>query len=145
MDAIVGRCGDRPRPKPESRHDRRWPYAEVVEQPEPRFVAAFVRSVAVLALDGEGQVAWASHLESHVALIDELALEFDDGFRLASRFIERGWLNEAALPVLAQLDEQLNAMSGRHNAELWHVDALTSRAEWGRVRVLARMALTLMV
>jgi hypothetical protein len=116
-----------------------------VEQPGPRFVAAFVRSVAVLALEGDAQVAWASDLKTHVALIDELALEFDDGFRLAPTFIERGWLNEAALPVLTQLDKQLNAMSGRHNAELWHAEALTTRAEWDRVRALARLALTLMV
>lgn len=91
-------------------------------------------------------MAWASQLlDRHVSLIDELALEFDDGFRLAPIFMERGWLNEASLPVLTQIDEQLDAMSGQHNAHLWDAEALISRTEWDRVRTLARSALTLMV
>jgi hypothetical protein len=121
------------------------PYAGLVEEPSPRSVVAFVRSVAVLALDADAQVAWASQLmKNHVPLIDELAMEFDDGFRLVPSFIERGWLNEAALPVLTQLDERLEVMSGQHNADLWHAEALSSRAEWERVRGLARAALTLL-
>jgi len=42
--------------------------------------------------------------------------------------------DSAALPALAQLEEQLGAMSGQHNAHLWHAGALTSRAEWGSRR-----------
>jgi hypothetical protein len=98
-----------------------------------------------LALDADAQAAWASQLaEDRIPLIDEIALEFDDGFRLLSTFVERGWLDDAALPILTQLDEQLVAMSGDHNADLWRTEALTSRAEWARVRVLARAALTLL-
>ncbi len=117
-------------------------YAALVEEPGPRFVVAFVCSVAVLALDAGAQVAWASHLvDDRVALVDELALEFDDGFRLVPTFIERGWINAAALPALTELDEQLGAMSGQHNAHLWDADALTNASEWDRVRTLARAAL----
>lgn len=77
-------------------------------------------------------------------LVDELALEFDDGFRLVPTFIERGWLDAAALPALAELDDRLGAMSGQHNAHLWDADALTTRAEWDRVRSLARAALAVL-
>ncbi|MBF9132064.1 hypothetical protein I0C86_24320 [Plantactinospora sp. S1510] len=117
-----------------------------MNEPSPRFAAAFVRSVAVLALEADAQVAWTSQLaKHHVPLIDELALEFDEGIRLLPIFVERGWLNDEARPVLAQLDEQLDAMSGQHNAHLWHAEALVSRAEWDRVRTLARIALTRLV
>jgi hypothetical protein len=125
---------------------RRTSYADVVAQPGPRHAVTFVPSVAILALDADAQAAWTSQLaKDQTPLIDELALEFDDGFRLLPTFVERGWLNDAALPILTQLDEQLAAMSGEHNADLWQIEALTSRAEWNRVRVLAKAALTLLV
>jgi hypothetical protein len=113
-----------------------------VEQPSPKFVAAFVRSVAVLALEAGAQVTWLN--ERGLPLVDELALEFDDGFRLVPTFIERGWLNDAALPALIEIDEQLSSMSGERNADLWHVEALASRTEWDRVRASARTALALL-
>ncbi|ROP27703.1 hypothetical protein EDD30_0394 [Couchioplanes caeruleus] len=113
-----------------------------MEQPGPRFVAAFVRCVAVLALEGDAQIAWLG--EKGLPLVDELALEFDDGFRLVPTFIERGWLNATALPVLAEIDQHLSFMSGEHNAGLWQVEALARRTEWNQVRMLARTALTLL-
>jgi hypothetical protein len=117
----------------------------LVDEPGPRIVVSFVRSVAVLALEAEAQVEWASQLmQGNASLIDELVLEFDDGFRHLPTFVERGWLSDAAVPALAQLEEQLDAMSGQHNAHLWHADALKDRAEWKRVRALARAALTLL-
>ena len=35
-------------------------------------------------------------------------------------------------------------MSGERNTELWHVDALLVREEWGRIRSLAAEALSLL-
>lgn len=113
-----------------------------MEQSGPTFVSAFVRCVAVLALEADAQIAWLG--ETGLPLVDELALEFDDGFRLAPTFIERGWLNATALPVLAEIDQHLGSMSAEHNASLWHVEALVSRTEWNQVRTLARTALTLL-
>ena len=112
-----------------------------MEQPGPKFVAAFVRSVAVLALEADAQIAW---LGAKGFPLDELALEFDDGFRMMPTFIERDWLNETALRVLAEIDEHLGSMSGEHNADLWQVEALARRTEWDEVRTLARTALTLL-
>ena len=88
-----------------------------MDEPGPKFLVAFVRSVAVLALEADAQVVWLEE-KSVAPSADELALEFDDGFQLVPTFIERGWLNEMALPALAQLDEQLDAMSGEHYAGL---------------------------
>lgn len=110
----------------------------------PGLVVAFVRSVAVLALPPDAQVAWLHELFTDTSpSVDELALGFDDGFQLAPAFIELGWLNAAALPALEQLDAQLEAISGEHNAELWQGDGLV-REDWDRVRGLARRALSLL-
>lgn len=110
----------------------------------PRLLVGFVRSVAVLGLPADAQVSWLQRLFADATpVVDELALEFDDGFRLVSTFIELGWLDAAALPALEQLDARLDAMSGERNAGLWQVDAL-AREEWDRVRRLAREALSLL-
>ncbi|MBM2614391.1 hypothetical protein JIG36_02315 [Actinoplanes sp. LDG1-06] len=108
----------------------------------PRQLVSFVRSLAALGLPADAQAAWISRLSTETAqLLDELALDFDDGFQLVPAFVELGWLNAAALAALRRLDAQLDAMSGDHNAELWSVDAL-AREEWDRVRSLARAALS---
>jgi hypothetical protein len=110
----------------------------------PRLLVAFVRSVAVLALPAEAQASWLHRqFGDATPVVDELALEYDDGFRLVPTFIELGWLDAAALPALEQLDAQLEAMSGERKAELWEVDTLV-RAEWDRVRSLASEALSLL-
>jgi len=113
-----------------------------VEQLSPKFVAAFVRNIAVLALEADAQIAWLG--KKGLPPVDELALEFDDGFRLVPTFIERGWLNATALPVLAEIDQHLSSMSGEHNADLWQVESLARRTEWDQVRTLARTALILL-
>lgn len=113
-----------------------------MEPPGPDFVAAFVRSVAVLALDADAQIAWLGG--KRFSLVDELALDFDDGFRLVPTFIERGWLNTTALPVPAEIDQHLDSMSGEHNAVLWQHEALARRTEWVQVRALPRTALALL-
>ncbi|BFU47666.1 hypothetical protein [Krasilnikovia sp. MM14-A1004] len=62
-----------------------------MEQPGPKFVAAFVRSVAELALEADAQIAWLG--ETGLPLVDELALEFDEGFP-AGADLHRAWLVE---------------------------------------------------
>ncbi|MBO3738947.1 hypothetical protein [Actinoplanes flavus] len=114
-----------------------------MNEPGPRFAVAFVRSVAVLAPEADAQVAWLENIGAAPSA-EELALEFDDGFRLAPTFVERRWLNDTAMPASTLLDDQLGAMSGDPNASLWHIDALADRAEWDRVRKLAEAALILL-
>jgi len=73
--------------------------------------------------------------------IDELALEFDDMFVVTPLMLSRGALSPAEKLPLDAVDAQLKAMSGRHQAALWDLDAL-DRPEWARVRELARSALS---
>ncbi|WP_212818661.1 hypothetical protein [Polymorphospora rubra] len=115
-----------------------------MESPSPRHLTAFVRSIAILALQAETQLAWLSRFDGRSPTVDELALEFDDGFGLVPTFIERGWLSNAAVSVLTQLSSQLDSMSGDHNAHLWCADALSGRLEWDRIRASARAALMLL-
>jgi hypothetical protein len=116
-----------------------------VDTPTPRYLVAFVRSVAVLALPAQAQQRWASRLaDDDVAFVDEVALEFDDGLHLVPTFIELGWINASALPVLTQLDGRLAAMSGVKHAVLWQTAALSSEPDWDTVRTLATDALILM-
>jgi hypothetical protein len=119
--------------------------ADPVGEPGARVALGFVRAVAVLASDAEVQVAWLSRAFAEGgAVVDELALEFDQGFRLLPTFVERDWIDAAAVGALTELDQQLDEMSGDHNRTLWTAEALATRPEWDRVRFLARAALILL-
>ena len=65
-------------------------------------------------------------------MLDELALEFSDAFIVEERF-----LDDAVRSVAAQLDWQLEEMSGAQHRDLWTVEALKVSEEWARVRKLA--------
>ena len=104
----------------------------------PRSLASFVRAVGVLAASAEQQCAWLDSLVPAAAWsADELAMEFDDGFRLSEQWIRAGWLPEQSRVPMAALDEKLGAMSGPENGELWTRTALATHDAWQRVRVLA--------
>ncbi|MFC4072879.1 hypothetical protein [Actinoplanes subglobosus] len=119
--------------------------ADRVEEPGARAALGFVRAVAVLASDAEVQVAWLSRVFADGgAVVDELALEFDQGFRLLPSFVDRGWIDPTAVPALVELDEQLDTMSDDHDRTLWNAEALATRPEWDRARYLARAALILL-
>jgi hypothetical protein len=115
--------------------------ADRVGEPGARAALGFVRAVAVLASDAEVQVAWLSRV---CAVVDELVLEFDQGYRLLATFVERDWIDSGAAPALAELDRQLAGMGGDHQRALWTAEALATRPEWDRVRILARAALILL-
>ncbi len=76
---------------------------------------------------------------------DELALAFDDGYRLVPTLEARGIVfREAALSALAEVDDLLKSMSGSSNAVLWTPDAIRSSEKWAAVREAAREALVLL-
>lgn len=116
-----------------------------VNLPAACSVVGFVRSIAILALDAEGQVDWLQSLglPGRAALADELALEFDDGFKLLPSFLNNGWLSQDIVGVVSEIDRALADMSGQANKDLWAVEALPSDPRWKEVRVLARKALVL--
>lgn len=106
-------------------------------------LVAFIRSIALLALDAQSQVAWLSSLglPGLPAVADELALEFDDGCLLLPIFVEHGWLPDGCVNFLAPIDAALDAMSSRSEADVWNVEELASSPEWEEVRSMARQAL----
>jgi hypothetical protein len=81
-----------------------------------------------------------AYLERLGVGVDELALEFDDLFRLAGGKLQAGELAAHEYDALSALDKALQDMSGPARAELWTVDALRNRSEWAEVRILAGKA-----
>lgn len=105
-------------------------------------LARLVRSVAILALPADDQVAWLRSLGlGEPGLADEVALEFGDAHLLTDRLLLEGHITAAAANALNDLDRQLTLMSGPERARFWSIDALRSLEEWHQVRGLARAAL----
>jgi len=75
---------------------------------------------------------------------DEVALQFDDHFGFAERFVEDGLITREMLERVRAVDRILGEMSRRHDASLWTDEALRQREEWKEVRGLAREALVAM-
>lgn len=109
----------------------------------PAHLTRLIRALAVLALPFEDQLVWLSSLglPGQPQIVDELALEFDDGVRLSGQFVEAGWISGDARRPILELDQMLSEMSGPEQAWLWEVDSLHTAEEWVRVRGLARTAL----
>jgi hypothetical protein len=73
-----------------------------------------------------------------VCVSDELALEFDEWRRrLFDCAIASNW-PDAATRLIEVIDQQLEAMSGQANEQLWSDQALAASAEWNQVRDLSR-------
>ncbi|MGQ4477826.1 hypothetical protein [Streptomyces sp. SAS_276] len=94
-----------------------------------------IEALAVLAADSADQLAW---IDKHKVVADELALDFDDAFRLVADLHQEEFLDTDALGKLQLIDAVLEEMSGRGNAERWSREALATDAGWRQVRTLAR-------
>lgn len=92
-------------------------------------------ALAVLGADSADQLAW---IDKHKVVTDELALEFDDAFRLMADLQPEEFLDTEALGKLQLIDAVLGEMSGRENVERWAREALATDAGWCQVRTLAR-------
>ena len=102
--------------------------------------ARLAETLARLAAPAAQQRAYIEQLGS-APCVDELALEFDDMYIVKPLMLSRGALSTAETVPLDAVDALLKAMSGRHQAVLWDLDAL-DKPEWARVRELARSALS---
>jgi hypothetical protein len=71
---------------------------------------------------------------------DELALEFDDAFRVASGMVSEGILPETLREFLAPIDELLTEMT-HSTLDEWSVDSLSHSSAWNCLRRLATDAL----
>ncbi|MEU9713544.1 hypothetical protein AB0E21_33855 [Streptomyces sp. NPDC047967] len=98
-----------------------------------------IEAVVVVAAPASDQMAW---LDKYDVPPDEIALGFDDAFRLAGRLADEGRLSREVLPPLQMLDEVFSEMSQVTEVDRWTREALAIDAGWGRARQLAREVLT---
>lgn len=120
-----------------------WIEAKPVTEMTPKEwrLAQLVEAVSLLAQDADEQIAWIGPAHP-----DELALSFDDGFRLVPTLEEENGIafSDQAKAELRQIDAQLKAMSGESHADLWTAQAIRSRPEWERIREQAKAAIDLL-
>ncbi|MFD5317574.1 hypothetical protein [Streptomyces sp. NPDC127098] len=95
-------------------------------------------ALTVVAADAPAQVAW---LEKHGVVVDEIALNFDDAFRMAERLVEEGVLSPATLPQLRLIDSSFAEMTRDGSSDRWTTAALRSDEGWSQARGVARQIL----
>ncbi|MFI5808750.1 hypothetical protein [Streptomyces sp. NPDC051561] len=98
-----------------------------------------IEAVVVVAATATVQVAW---LEKYNVPPDEIALDFDDAFRLAAHLVDEGQLSPVALPHLQMIDDVFSEMAQAAGMDPWTRSALHTEAGWDRARQAARKVLT---
>ncbi|OKI31987.1 hypothetical protein A6A25_26450 [Saccharothrix sp. CB00851] len=71
----------------------------------------------------------------------ELALQFDDSFRVLAELRRNDLVSEQAEEALAAVEVQLSAMS---NGDVWSERSVRDAPEWRTLRSLAKKALALL-
>jgi hypothetical protein len=127
-----GDAGETGRTRSEDPHD-----------PEAWRLVRLRHALQALAAPADRQRALFLTAAGRVCIADELALDFDDGRRVALEGRE-GAFSAAELGAIDALDRELTAMSrggARFRATLWTDAALDLEADWRDVRRLAAFAL----
>ncbi|MFB8248833.1 hypothetical protein ACFC5X_27800 [Streptomyces sp. NPDC055952] len=91
------------------------------------------RASKQLAWDANTQIEYITGLAVGP---DELALQFDDVFRVASGMVTEGYLSEDLGALLTPVDEMLREMTQSAQEE-WSIDAVRHSARWAHLRDLA--------
>ena len=104
-------------------------------------LAALKETVANLAATPLEQENYLRHIGTWPSL-DELALEFDDAWRLLPGLVAAGFLDPALSAPMAELDRMLDVISGSENEPLWYDKALDG-PEWLAIRKKANECLGL--
>ncbi|MFI9343359.1 hypothetical protein ACIG0D_19135 [Streptomyces sp. NPDC052773] len=97
-----------------------------------------MEALTVVAAPASAQIAW---LARHGVVTDEIALDFDHGFRMAERLVEEGHLGSDVLPDLRVIDSVFDEMTRDESPERWTAAALISDPGWSRARASARRVL----
>jgi hypothetical protein len=97
---------------------------------------AFLEAIAILAAPAEAQVAWLASIGTGRSA-DELALEFDDWYRLIPQLSELGMVSAGAAELADGVSAALSAIP---KAE-WSDKSLANAPAWERVRRSAGLAL----
>jgi hypothetical protein len=112
-----------------------------VESPDvPTALLRLAEALVVLAAPAAAQIEWSA---AH-GCSDELALDFDWANSWTLALIDRAdprLINQRLHDLLAAIDDQLNRMSGHHNADRWTDDALKTDPGWRDIRALANEAI----
>ncbi|WP_157840069.1 hypothetical protein [Streptomyces megasporus] len=97
------------------------------------FLRDLRRSLEQLSWNAERQFAYVDDLGVDV---DEIALEFDDLFRIAESMATQGLISTDFFTRLKGIDSQLSTMT-RKGAEVWEREKVKSSKEWETLRKLA--------
>jgi hypothetical protein len=89
-----------------------------------------------LAGEASAQIAYVKNIGSGDNA-DELALEFDDVYRVFEPRMADLNLPDSAAENLVRLNGLLESMGGPQHAELWTSDALRGSENWSAVRRIA--------
>ena len=76
-----------------------------------------------------------------VALPDELALDFDDGYQLVPELKDAGLISQPAFDLLSQIDQLLEQMTNREKGDVWSMEGFKQNPVWQECRALAINAL----
>jgi hypothetical protein len=106
---------------------------------ETRREAMLPRLRAALQALAQPASSQVSLFPDFVVVPDELALEFDDWFRVATTPELVPELTKAQCAALGAIDEQFARMSD--DPEVWSEEALAGNRDWDEVRSLACRAL----
>lgn len=100
------------------------------------FISALMQILKVLSAPAEDQVKYLQLIGG--ASVDELALEFEEVWLLASSALESNEIREYQYDALKNLNEKLDQLSEVGNDEIWTESALFKNEEWEEVRSLAK-------
>ena len=106
--------------------------------PQPARLSEVVRAVAVLALPGGDQLAWATARGGPMSP-DALAIDLFDMVDQIPAFHHAGWIGSLAAERIVALARAVEDISRPERASLWTATALREASEWENVRELARV------
>ena len=105
--------------------------------PASIMIAALTETLKALAAPADRQLAWDANGTVNPA---ELALDFDDAFRLVCDCPQIRLTSEQ-LARLRSLDAILEKMGAAESAAFWTPRAIRDSGEWAEVRAAAQRAL----
>jgi hypothetical protein len=112
------------------------------EPPEPdpeQFLEMLVDALRLAALPADQQMAV---LPDFVHVLDEIALQYDDAWRLVPQIRQAGLLSDEQHEALARLDRHLEEMSNAADKDsLWTIETMEGDERWETFRRLAGQAL----
>ncbi|GCD94910.1 hypothetical protein [Embleya hyalina] len=97
-----------------------------------------VEALTALAADPAEQCAWS---DRYGVPPDELALGFDDAYRLVPQLAAAGRLDADAVAELRALDALFTGLTDEGDPARWAVAALADDPAWARARAVSRRLL----